>query len=154
MIKYFQIFFVSIMLISCSYNNEVVSMNEVNGTWDKKKELLFTMNIEDTSTPKNIIFVVRNNNDYPYSNIRLIVDFTDHQSKRQAVDTLNYVLAKPNGEWIGKGFGDTKETLFQYKINYKFPHNGDYSVSLIQAMRTDNLKGIEDIGVKIETAKP
>ena len=72
MIKYFQIFFVSIMLISCSYNNEVVSMNEVNGTWDKKKELLFTMNIEDTSTPKNIIFVVRNNNDYPYSNLFLI----------------------------------------------------------------------------------
>ena len=54
MIKYFQIFFVSIMLISCSYNNEVVSMNEVNGTWDKKKELLFTMNIEDTSTPKTL----------------------------------------------------------------------------------------------------
>ena len=46
MIKYFQIFFVSIMLISCSYNNEVVSMNEVNGTWDKKKELLFTMKID------------------------------------------------------------------------------------------------------------
>ena len=59
MIKYFQIFFVSIMLISCSYNNEVVSWNEVNGTWDKKKkELLFTMNIEDTSTPKNIIFLL------------------------------------------------------------------------------------------------
>ena len=29
-------------------------MNEVNGTWDKKKELLFTMNIEDTSTPKTL----------------------------------------------------------------------------------------------------
>ena len=154
MIKYFQIFFVSIMLISCSYNNEVVSMNEVNGTWDKKKELLFTMNIEDTSTPKNIIFVVRNNNDYPYSNIRFIVNFTESKTKNKKVDTLNYVLAQPNGEWIGKGFGDTKETLFQYKLNYKFPANGDYSIGVIQAMRADNLIGIEDLGLKIETAKP
>lgn len=154
MIKYFQIFFVSIMLISCSYNNEVVSMNEVNGTWDKKKELLFTMNIEDTSTPKNIIFVVRNNNDYPYSNIRFIVNFTEVKTKNKKVDTLNYVLAQPNGEWIGKGFGDTKETLFQYKLNYKFPANGDYSIGVIQAMRADNLIGIEDLGLKIETVKP
>ena len=154
MIKYFQIFFVSIMLISCSYNNEVVSMNEVNGTWDKKKELLFTMNIEDTSTPKNIIFVVRNNNDYPYSNIRFIVNFTEAKTKNKKVDTLNYILAKPNGEWIGKGFGDTKETLFQYKVNYKFPQNGAYSIGVIQAMRTDSLAGIEDLGLKIETAKP
>lgn len=154
MIKYFQIFFVSIMLISCSYNNEVVSMNEVNGTWDKKKELLFTMNIEDTSTPKNIIFVVRNNNDYPYSNIRFIVNFTEAKTKNKKTDTLNYVLAQPNGEWVGKGFGDTKETLFQYKLNYKFPANGDYSIGVIQAMRADNLIGIEDLGLKIETVKP
>ena len=40
------------------------------------------------------------------------------KSKKKTIDTLNYILAKPNGEWIGKGFGDTKETLFQYKLNY------------------------------------
>jgi gliding motility-associated lipoprotein GldH len=67
---------------------------------------------------------------------------------------LNYVLAKPNGEWLGTGFGDTKETLFQYKLNYKFPEKGKYEIGLTQAMRNDNLPGIEDIGVKIETAKP
>ena len=35
---------------------------KLNGTWDKKKELLFTMNIEHQHS-KNIIFVV-NGNDY------------------------------------------------------------------------------------------
>ena len=115
------------MLISCSYNNEVVSMNEVNGTWDKKKELLFTMNIEDTSTPKNIIFVVRNNNDYPYSNLFLITYLKAENEKNFKIDTLNYIMAKPNGEWLGKGFGETKEILFQYKNQYKFPKKGKYS---------------------------
>lgn len=152
--KILNLFFVIGVVVSCSNASETVQMKSINGTWNKKAKQQFDFKISDAQHAKNIIFVLRNNNDYPYSNIRLIVDFTDHQSKRQAVDTLNYVLAKPNGEWIGKGFGDTKETLFQYKINYKFPHNGDYSVSLIQAMRTDNLKGIEDIGVKLEPAKP
>ena len=82
------------------------------------------------------------------------MNFGEAKSNKKVTDTLNYVLAKPNGEWIGKGFGDTKETLFQYKINYKFPKNGDYQIGIIQAMRTDNLEGIEDIGVKIESAKP
>jgi hypothetical protein len=30
-------------------------------------------------------------------------------------------LAKPTGEWIGTGFGETKEIMFQYRNNYKFP---------------------------------
>ena len=152
MIKYFQIFFVSIMLISCSYNNEVVSMNEVNGTWDKKKELLFTMNIEDTSTPKNIIFVVRNNNDYPYSNLFLITYLKAENEKNFKIDTLNYIMAKPNGEWLGKGFGETKEILFQYKNQYKFPKKGKYIIGVKQGMRINSLVGIEDLGVKLENS--
>lgn len=82
------------------------------------------------------------------------MNFTNLQNKKKETDTLNYVLAKPNGEWLGTGFGDTKETLFQYKVNYQFPGKGKYEIGLTQAMRNDNLPGIEDIGVKIETAKP
>ena len=152
--KIFVLFSVLLMLSGCSNPSEQVYMKNLNGDWNKKAEQKFDFKVNDAQHPKNIIFVVRNNGDYPYSNIRFIVNFEDLKSKKKTVDTLNYILAKPNGEWIGKGFGDTKETLFQYKLNYKFPQNGDYSIGVIQAMRNDNLKGIEDIGVKIETAKP
>lgn len=152
--KIFGFFFVVLMLSSCSNPSEQVYMKTLNGDWNKKAEQNFDFKVNDAQHPKNIIFVVRNNNDYLYSNIRFIVNFQELKSKKKTIDTLNYILAKPNGEWIGKGFGDTKETLFQYKLNYKFPQNGDYSIGIIQAMRNDNLKGIEDIGVKIETAKP
>lgn len=147
-------FLVLFFLSSCSNDSEQVFMNNLNGKWNKKTEQKFDFNVKDAQNPKNIIFVVRNNNDYPYSNIRLIVNFLDKKAQTTSTDTLNYILAKPNGEWIGKGFGDTKEILFQYRLNYKFPTNGDYSIGIIQAMRNDNLPGIEDIGVKIETAKP
>lgn len=152
--KIWSVFFVLLFLMSCENASQKVEMKNLKGTWNKKAEQKFDFKINDAQNSKNIIFVVRNNNDYPYSNIRFIVNFTEAKTKNKKVDTLNYVLAQPNGEWIGKGFGDTKETLFQYKLNYKFPANGDYSIGVIQAMRADNLIGIEDLGLKIETVKP
>ena len=144
-----------ILFLSCNSSSEgEVMMTSVNSKWSKKSEQKFNLEISDPQNPKNIIFVVRNNNDFPYSNIRFIVNFTDLQTRKKETDTLNYVLAKPNGEWLGTGFGDTKETFFQYKLNYKFPKKGKYEIGIIQAMRNDILPGIEDIGVKIETAKP
>ena len=152
--KIWALFFVLLLAVNCSPSGESVSVNNINGTWNKKKAQTFEFNVTNAQQPKNIIFVVRNNSEYPYSNLRLIVDFTDLSSKKKTTDTLNYVLAKPNGEWIGKGFGDTKETLFQYKLDYTFPKNGKYSLKVLQAMRNDNLPGIEDFGIKIESAKP
>jgi gliding motility-associated lipoprotein GldH len=142
------------LFVSCNSSSEEVIMNSVNGKWNRKTTQKYNLNVSDNQNPKNIIFVVRNNNDYPYSNIRFIVDFKDLQTKKTETDTLNYILAKPNGEWLGTGFGDTKETLFLYKVNYRFPKNGKYEINVKQAMRNDNLAGVEDLGVKVETAKP
>lgn len=152
--KTLSFFAVVLLLISCSNASEQVLVNNLDGKWNKKAEQKFDFSISDAQHPKNIIFVVRNNNEYPYSNLRLIVNFSDLQTKAKTTDTLNYVMAQPNGEWLGKGFGDTKEILFQYRTNYKFKQNGRYSLGIIQAMRNDNLPGIEDIGIKIETVKP
>lgn len=143
-----------IFLVGCSASNDNVIMNPIDNKWSKKAEQKFKLEITDPQNPKNLIFVVRNNNQYPYSNIRFIVNFKNPDSKTAEVDTLNYILAKPNGEWLGTGFGETKETLFQYRTNYKFPKKGTYEVGVMQAMRNDNLPGIEDLGIKVETAKP
>lgn len=152
--KILVIFLVILSVTSCSYNSESVAMKSLDGKWDKKTVQKFNFNIKNIENPKNIIFVIRNNDDYPYSNIRLIASITNLKTKKKETDTLNYVLAEPNGKWIGKGFGATKETLFQYKLNYRFPENGAYTVEILQAMRQDNLQGIEDFGVKIENSKP
>ncbi len=100
----------------------------------------------------NFVFVVRNNNDYPYSNLFLITYLKAENEKNFKIDTLNYIMAKPNGEWIGKGFGETKEILFQYKNQYKFPKKGKYIIGVKQGMRTNSLVGIEDLGVKLENS--
>jgi len=141
-------------LTSCLSPNEQVKVDSIEGEWDAEYPTQLEFNIEDAHTPKNIIFVLRNNNDYPYSNIRFFVTISKEGNQQPLeVDTLNYVLAKPNGKWIGTGFGETKKILLEYKSNYLFPSNGKYNVELKHAMRQNPLKGIEDVGVKIETVK-
>lgn len=151
--KILGIFIVLIACISCSKAGEQVYTQSIDGAWNKKQIKNFEFTIDNPQEPKNLIFVVRNNNDYPYSNLRLIVELSDEKGKEKIKDTLNYDLAKPNGEWLGSGFGEVKEILFQYKMGFTFPKAGTYKLDVIQAMRKDNLEGIEDIGIMIESAK-
>lgn len=153
MLRSIAVFVLFLSLISCQNEDEKVVMNEVGNQWKKNNTQTFDFDVNDAQNQKNIMFVVRNNNDYPYSNLRLIASL-EYNKKNVSKDTLNFVLAKPNGEWIGTGFGDTKEIVFQYKLNYKFPQNGKYSIKVVQAMRKDILPGIEDLGIKIQNLKP
>ena len=75
-------------------------------------------------------------------------------------DTLEYQMAKPNGELMGEGFTDVKENKLWYKEGVRFDEIGDYSIIIQHAMRNngevngvDNLKGITDVGFRIEPAK-
>jgi len=153
MLRSIVVFILFLSVISCQNENEKVLVNDVNNQWKKNDVQTFDFDIKDAQNQKNLMIVVRNNNDYLYSNLRLIASL-ENNKKKISTDTLNFVLAKPNGEWIGTGFGDTKEIVFQYKLNYKFPQNGKYSFKVIQAMRKNVLPGIEDIGIKIQNLKP
>ena len=147
------VFVLLLSVVSCQNADEKILVNAVDNQWKKNNAQTFSFDINDAQNLKNMMFVVRNNNNYPYSNLRLIAS-VEHNKKKISTDTLNYILAKPNGEWIGTGFGDTKEIVFQYKLNYRFPENGKYSVKVVQAMRKNVLPGIEDIGIKIQNLKP
>jgi gliding motility-associated lipoprotein GldH len=153
MYKVLATFCVAMLLTGCDSASEKVMMHSIDGKWEKNAAQRFDFEINDLN-PRNIIFVVRNNDDYPYNNLRLIVNFKNEKTQKTKIDTLNYFLAKPNGEWLGSGFGETKEILFQYKMNEPFSEIGKYSITVKQAMRKDVLHGIEDFGLKIETAKP
>lgn len=152
--KIFALLLSLFVLMACNLAGEDVYVKSLDGNWSKSQKLTFDFDIKDAQTPKNIIFVVRNNNDYPYANIRVFSSLSSIKDKKVKQDTLNYILTKPNGEWLGSGFGETKEILFQYKMNYKFPQNGKYRIVVQHAMRKDKLIGVEDFGIKIEQAKP
>lgn len=143
------VFLILLGLSSCSEEGAIY-MTAVDNHWQKNNAKKITFEINDAQSPKNLIFVVRNNNEYPYSNLFLISTIKDIKGNFAHTDTLQYILAKPNGEWLGKGMGSVKEIHLLYKPHYQFPKNSTYQIEIKQGMRAEELKGIEDIGIKIE----
>ncbi len=146
-----------LMLISCDEKrvfDEYVSFE--NASWNKENELLFSFEVNDTITSKNLFINLRNNNDYEFSNLLMITKLNFPNGKK-IIDTLEYEMANKTGKFLGSGFSDIKENKLFYKENIKFPMKGKYRVSIQQAMRRQGvveglktLKGVTEVGFRIE----
>jgi gliding motility-associated lipoprotein GldH len=91
---------------------------------------------------------VRNNEEYPYSNIYFFIN-TILPDGKSARDTIECILANVRGKWLGKGMGSLKESNHLIRNNLHFPNSGTYRMEIEQAMRIDELTGIKDIGIEL-----
>ena len=145
---YILIFF--LLLLSC--NSKVVYTNSQTmpqETWRLMDVPAFKVLITDTLISNNVIFTIRNGSSYPFRNIFLFVSTTSPDGKK-ITDTLQYNLADEKGNWYGRGFGDIHELNLPYKSNVFFPLKGTYEFKIQHGMRIENLKGVYDIGLRIE----
>lgn len=148
----FWILAVFFSFVSCSETGEIYTAN-IGNSWHKNESKKINFEVKNAQQPKDLTFVVANNNEYPYSNLFVISTLKNEKKQVLKTDTLQYILAEPNGKWIGEGWGDVKQTFFEYKIAHQFPSKGAYTVEIQHGMRVDNLKGIENIGIKIQNTK-
>lgn len=119
--------------------------------WNKDSVAVFQFDIESSSESYNFYLNSRNIENYPYSNLWLFVEITSPD--RQVVrDTVELKLAEPNGKWLGKGTGGVYTHQVLYRANVYFPVKGDYAVTIENAMRDDVLKGLKDVGIRLEKA--
>jgi gliding motility-associated lipoprotein GldH len=149
-ISFILIFTVLLFLLAC--NSKVVYTNShamAGETWNLMDIPVFKVPITDTLNSNNVFFTIRNGSSYPFRNIYLFVSTTSPDGKR-ITDTLQYNLADEKGKWYGKGFGDIHELNLPYKSNVFFPRKGIYEFKIQHGMRTENLKGVYDIGLRIE----
>ncbi len=139
-------------LLSCT-NGVVYESNYdfENEVWHKDSTLIFDVDIADTNQIYHIFFNTRITGQYEHSNLFLFVN-TEFPNKVQTRDTLECILAQPDGKWLGKGFGDIWSNKIVYRKYIKFPYSGVYSFEIEQAMRTDNLPYVLDAGISIEKA--
>ncbi|UNY99658.1 gliding motility lipoprotein GldH [Zhouia spongiae] len=151
-------FLIFICFVACDPAGVYSEYRSVEGGWDKEDIKVFTFKAPDTIRPYHIFLNLRNNENYKYSNLFLIVNL-DFPNNESITDTLEYEMARPDGEWLGKGFSSLKESKLWYKENVIFPDSGTYRISVEQAMRKmgsvegiESLKGITDVGIKIEKA--
>ena len=139
------------MLLLYSCNNNVLYTDSV--TIPDKQWLLdfnpgFSADITDTVSNCNILFTIRSSSSYPFRNIFLFVTTTSPNGA-SITDTLEYLLADEKGNWFGKGLGDIHELTVSYKKNIYFPTKGTYYFKVQHGMRTEDLKGVFDFGMRI-----
>ncbi|HVA98733.1 MAG TPA: gliding motility lipoprotein GldH [Bacteroidia bacterium] len=150
------LFFSGLILITLSScdKNRVFEKNQKipNNTWDVKNSIKFQVPISDTITPTNFYVNIRNTDNYPYRNIYLFIT-TQFPDGGKAVDTLECILADQNGKWLGSGLGDIWDNQILFKKNVRFPHPGNYIFEFQQAMRTEQLPEIMDVGLRIEKVR-
>mgnify|MGYP001225704629 CR=1 FL=1 len=149
-VRYIIIFFSTLAFFSCDRNGVYeANINTPNESWNMNNTITFNVPVVDTITFQNIIVNIRNTTDYPNANLYLFVTTTSPQGAT-ICDTIEGVLADDQGKWLGKGFGYIHDNRILYKHNIRFPQKGDYKIAIKQAMRTDELKGISSVGVRIE----
>jgi len=155
--KIFVILIVLLSIISCNDTTVFDVYKPISKSqWHKDSILRFAFNPVDTIKKNNVYINLRNNNDYQYSNLYLIVGI-DFPNNNRVVDTLEYEMTDAEGKFLGSGFTDLKENKLEYKTNVIFPTTGTYTISVQQAMRKSGavkgimlLDGISDVGLQIE----
>ena len=148
-------------ILSCTDKNIVFDKYQSipDAQWNRDSIIHFSFSPIDTISKNNIYINLRNNHNYGYSNLFLIVQI-DFPNATQVVDTLEYEMADAEGKFLGTGFTDIKENKLEYKQNVVFPVKGIYGISIQQAMRKSGevegleyLDGVSDIGLEIEKVR-
>ncbi|MGW8317421.1 MAG: gliding motility lipoprotein GldH [Bacteroidales bacterium] len=140
---------VLLLLISCDPDlvyDHFETMEDGTWSWTDPRE--FKVEVTDTLSLNNIYLQVRHTVDYPMSNLYMFV-YVKSPSGQMLKDTVNIMLAEPDGRWIGKGLGNLRELMLLYRRQTRFGEPGIYTFTLEQGMRNPSLP-VTDIGIRIE----
>ena len=142
------------LFFSCDKKRVFDEYKSVGSAWHKDSIVTFNLPELDSTKKYNLFVNLRANNNYPFNNIFLIVAI-ERPNGFTKVDTLEYLMANPDGSLLGNGFTDIKESKLFYKEKVRF--RGNYKVHLKQAVRENGrvpgvtaLEGITDVGFRIE----
>ncbi|WP_340201209.1 gliding motility lipoprotein GldH [Ascidiimonas sp. W6] len=156
MLRQFSYFTILFLLVSCDSKSVYSSFESVDNSWKEGEKISFDFKSPDSIQKYNLYVLIRNDENYAFSNLYLIVGM-DFPNGNRVVDTLQYEMAKPDGTWLGEGFTSLKESKLWYKEDIIFSVQGEYKVQIEHAMRINGkvegvktLEGIKDIGFKIE----
>lgn len=119
--------------------------------WDMNDTLRFTDTLGLTAPFKlQGELTLRHSNAYPYQNLWLYI--TTHNGDSLPVsDSINWVLAKPDGTWLGSGWGSL------YTITYNLPELTFaatdsirwFQLEIVHGLRDSLLIGLSDLGLRL-----
>jgi gliding motility-associated lipoprotein GldH len=148
-----------LLVISCDKKRVFDEYKSVGNAWHKDSVVTFDLPQLEANKAYNMYVNVRDNDDYPFNNMFLIVSL-EQPNHKVKVDTLEYQMTNPDGTLLGSGFSDIKENKLFYKDKEHFTQKGLYKIHIKQAVRqtgkiegVDALPGITDVGFRIESTE-
>jgi gliding motility-associated lipoprotein GldH len=123
--------------------------------WLAQDHPTFDFVIDDINTNYNLFITVRNESSYQNSNLYFTYYLTSESGNSlQRKLTSEFLFDKKTGRPLGNsGLGDIYEHRFPLLENFAFPEPGAYSIRYEQFMRTDTLRGIVSVGLRVEKAQ-
>ena len=118
----------------------------------------FQFDIDETSKPYNVYFVLRNSLDYEFYNIYVKYYLKNQEGKIERTGLSEFILmdsktGKPFGD-DGTPFGSGGAYLYDHKFmlleNYQFEKTGAYQLEFKQYMRLDTLAEVLGVGANLE----
>lgn len=139
-----------VAFVSC-HSNRFYEANRVidKAAWAAYNNMAFAVVIDDTNARYDFYLNIRNDVNYPFSNLFLFLK-TTFPDQGIARDTIECLLSAPDGKWLGSGMGSVRFNRFLFQEGVRFRKAGTYVFELQQGMRVDPLKGIRDVGIRID----
>lgn len=137
-----------LLLGSCNRNpNQLANIFEQidQEEWAWNQPIAHEFEVAKAGSKVQIYLQLRHTNSYAYENLYVLLKLRKPDGKSQSL-RVGVQLADENGQWIGRGSGGT--LTFRAKLNpvWVLADSGKYSLSIVQNMRDNPLKGIEDVG--------
>jgi gliding motility-associated lipoprotein GldH len=140
----------ALSMVSCD-SNKIYEENLAvpDNIWNSEDIKTFEFEIEDTMSAVNIFVNLRTTTDYQYSNVYVFL-YSEYPNGKTNKDTLEFLLAKPDGEWYGANSGTVVEFKGLIARGGRFSTAGQYKFQIQHAMREKDLAEVIDVGMRIE----
>ncbi|MBU3664035.1 MAG: gliding motility lipoprotein GldH [Bacteroidetes bacterium] len=117
--------------------------------WYYKNKLAIDFEIKDTNRVYNVMVNLRVGNEYPFSNLFVMLNQTSPTQKivseRKEISIIN-----ERGIWQGKGLGNLYDFQATVMERARFKEIGLYHFEIEQNMRLDTLPHIMAAGLRVE----
>jgi gliding motility-associated lipoprotein GldH len=147
------LFFIAVCMLGACDSSRIYDQNHDfdDRHWLVSEEPAFEFIVTDTATGYDLYTSVRNESDYPNANLYYEYVLTDSLGNVLEKKLLSKFLfdektGKPFGSTV---LGDIFDHRFPILENYRFKKPGRYTLRYTHKMRTDTLKGILAVGLRV-----
>jgi gliding motility-associated lipoprotein GldH len=120
--------------------------------WRLDDSLVYEVKIDDIQQKYDLSINVRHRDIYEFMNlyVNIITRMPNNSIKKEII---SLPLCDDGGKWYGNCSGDVCFQRMYLMKNVVFPIAGVYTFRINQEMRTEELRNLFDIGLRVEKSK-